>query len=116
MSSTVADVEASLFSRPENLARSVDLVNEKLRGTKRLDLFECARVDLEVSVDETIATLAKFKAEGKFDHIGMSECSAQTLRRGHKVRMGLVCALVHRDVLGLDVPWVVDSSDQHRGD
>lgn len=85
------DVEAFFFlicsSRPENLARSVNLINAKLRGTKRLDLFECARIDAKVSVEDTISTLVKLKNEGKFDHIGMSECSAETLRRGHKVRL-----------------------------
>ncbi|KAH0832367.1 NADP-dependent oxidoreductase domain-containing protein [Lanmaoa asiatica] len=78
-------VSAIGISSPENLARSVNLVNEKLRGTKRLDLFQCARVDLDVPVEVSIAALAKLKNEGKLDHIGMSECSAETLRRGHKV-------------------------------
>ncbi|KAG9308800.1 NADP-dependent oxidoreductase domain-containing protein [Chiua virens] len=70
---------------PEVLTRSVNLINEKLRGTKRLDLYECARVDLNVPVEVSITALAKLKSEGKLDHIGMSECSAETLRRGHKV-------------------------------
>ncbi|KAG8214901.1 NADP-dependent oxidoreductase domain-containing protein [Butyriboletus roseoflavus] len=70
---------------PENLVRDVNLVNEKLRGTKRLDLFQCARVDPNVPVEVSIAALAQLKSEGKLDHIGMSECSAETLRRGHKV-------------------------------
>ncbi|KAF8552019.1 Aldo/keto reductase [Imleria badia] len=70
---------------PENMTRSVNLVNEKLRGTKRLDLFQCARVDPNVPVEVTIGALAKLKSEGKLDHIGMSECSAETLRRGYKV-------------------------------
>ncbi|KAF9227548.1 Aldo/keto reductase [Gyrodon lividus] len=70
---------------PENLARSVDSINEKLRGTKRLDLFQSARVDPNVPVEESVAALAKLKNEGKLDHIGMSECSAETLRRGHKI-------------------------------
>ena len=105
----VVDIDA--FLRRENLARSVDLVNEKLRGTKRIDLFECARLDSRVSVEETIATLAKFKDQGKFDHIGMSECSAETLRRGHKV---CIRSLVERT--WIYVLWIVDSSDQHRGD
>ncbi|KAI9566194.1 NADP-dependent oxidoreductase domain-containing protein [Boletus coccyginus] len=70
---------------PENLTRSVNLVNEKLRGTKRLDLFQCARVDPNVPVEVSIAALAKLKSEGKLDHIGMCECSAETLRRGHQV-------------------------------
>lgn len=61
------------------------MVNEKLRGTKRLDLFQCARVDPNVPVEVSIAALAKLKSEGKLDHIGMCECSAETLRRGHQV-------------------------------
>ncbi|KAN0087975.1 NADP-dependent oxidoreductase domain containing protein [Tylopilus felleus] len=72
-------------SSPENLERSVNLINEKLRGTKRLDLFECARVDAKVPVEDMVATLVKLKEQGKFDHIGMSECSAETLRRANKV-------------------------------
>lgn len=74
-----------VLSRPENLLRSVNTVDEKLRGTKRLDLFQCTRVDLNVPVGESIAALAKLKSQGKLDHIGMSECSAEFLRRGHKV-------------------------------
>jgi pyridoxine 4-dehydrogenase len=70
---------------PANLRRSVELINEKLRGTKRLDLFECARVDPNVSLEESIRTLVELKNEGKLDHIGMSECSADSLRRGNAV-------------------------------
>ncbi|KIJ68968.1 hypothetical protein HYDPIDRAFT_81085 [Hydnomerulius pinastri MD-312] len=70
---------------PANLKRSVDLINEKLRGFKRLDLFQSARVDPNVPVEESIAALVKLKNEGKLDHIGMSECSAETLRRGNKI-------------------------------
>ncbi|KZT44066.1 Aldo/keto reductase [Sistotremastrum suecicum HHB10207 ss-3] len=72
-------------SSEANLRRSVDTTLEKLRGKKRLDLFQCARVDHRVSIEETIGTLATLVKEGKFDHIGMSECSADTLRRGHAV-------------------------------
>jgi pyridoxine 4-dehydrogenase len=72
--------------RPANLRRSVELINEKLRGTKRLDLFESARVDPNVPLEESIKALVELKNEGKLDHIGMSECSADSLRRGHAVR------------------------------
>ena len=84
-----------LFS-PANLRRSVELINEKLRGTKRLDLFQSARVDTNVPIEQAIATLVELKKEGKLDHIGMSECSAATLRRGNSVshRLTSVHALV----------------------
>ncbi|RPD66273.1 aldo/keto reductase [Lentinus tigrinus ALCF2SS1-7] len=70
---------------PDNLRRSVDTINEKLGGIKKMDLFECARVPGNASIEEVIKTLAGLKDEGKFTHIGMSECSASTLRRGHSV-------------------------------
>ncbi|KAH7889301.1 aldo/keto reductase [Phlebopus sp. FC_14] len=72
-------------SSPENLRRSVELINEKLRGTKKLDLFQSARVAKNVPIEEAIATLVELKNEGKLNHIGMSECSAATLRRGNSV-------------------------------
>lgn len=70
---------------PANLRRSVELINEKLRGTKRLDLFQSARIDPNVSLEESIQVLVELKKEGKLDHIGMSECSADSLRRGNAV-------------------------------
>ncbi|KAH7108523.1 aldo/keto reductase [Auriculariales sp. MPI-PUGE-AT-0066] len=68
----------------ENLRQSVDNIKAHL-GSKHLDLFECARVDQGRPIEETIATLAKLVKEGKFDHIGLSECSVETLRRAHAV-------------------------------
>ena len=56
-----------------------------LRGTKKLDLFECARVDSNYTVEHTIGVLKGLVEEGLFDHIGMSECSAESLRKGHAV-------------------------------
>lgn len=50
-----------------------------------MDLFQCARIDKNVPIEDTIKTLVGLIKEGKFDHIGMSECSAQTLRRAHAV-------------------------------
>ena len=77
------------LSRPENLRRSVDLVLEKLRGTKRLDLFECARVDSKYQIEEIVSNLAVLVKEGKFDHIGLSECRAETVRRANKASLFL---------------------------
>ena len=67
------------------MRRSVDNINKHLRGTKELDLFECARVDPNVPIEEAIKSLTKLKGEGKFSHIGMSESSSKTLRKAHAV-------------------------------
>jgi aryl-alcohol dehydrogenase-like predicted oxidoreductase len=37
------------------------------------------------AIEDTITTLKTLVEEGKFDHIGVSETSAETLRRAHKV-------------------------------
>ncbi|TFY81768.1 hypothetical protein EWM64_g2242, partial [Hericium alpestre] len=70
---------------PEGLRSSVDNINEKLRGKKRMDLFEPARVDPNYSIEHTMTELSKLISEGKFDHIGLSEVSAQTIARANKV-------------------------------
>jgi len=78
-------VKRGLDSSEEGLRRSVGNIIAKLRGKKHLDLFECARVDHNHPIEETTAILSKLIKEGKFDYIGMSECSAATLRRAHAV-------------------------------
>jgi len=70
---------------PENLRRSVETINSALRGTKKLDLFQCARVDRNVPVEEAMKTLKGLQEEGLFDHIGISECKADTLARAYSV-------------------------------
>ncbi|KAL7282015.1 hypothetical protein ACG7TL_003482 [Trametes sanguinea] len=72
-------------SKPEDLRRSVDICIKALRGTKKIDLFEPARIDRDVSIEDTMHALVEMVREGKFDHIGLSECSAATLRRGYAV-------------------------------
>ncbi|EJU05434.1 aldo/keto reductase, partial [Dacryopinax primogenitus] len=67
----------------ENLRRSVDNINSKLGRV--MDLFEMARVDPNVSIETTMERLEKLRLEGKFKHIGLSEASADTLRRACKV-------------------------------
>jgi len=72
-------------SSEDNLRHSVDNINTHLRGTKKLDLFECARVDPKIPVEEAIRSLRKLIEEGKFSYIGMSETSSATLRKAHAV-------------------------------
>ncbi|KAF9004237.1 aldo/keto reductase [Cyathus striatus] len=72
-------------SSPENIRRSVDNINTLLRGTKKLDLFECARVDNNYAIEDTTGVLSQLVKEGKFDYIGMSECKAETIRKANAV-------------------------------
>lgn len=71
-----------------NVRRSVDNCLKILNGTKHLDLFECARVDPNTPVEETIETLAEYVKAGKLGGICLSECGPDTIRRAaavHKI-------------------------------
>ncbi|OZJ06785.1 hypothetical protein BZG36_00404 [Bifiguratus adelaidae] len=71
---------------PENVRRCVNNVLEHLKGSgKKLDLFECARVDKNVPIEVTIGELAKCVQEGLIGHIGLSEVSANSIRKAHAV-------------------------------
>ncbi|MFF7590641.1 aldo/keto reductase [Kitasatospora purpeofusca] len=54
-------------------------------GTDRIDLYYQHRVDPAVPIEETVGALAELVAEGKVRHIGLSEASAETIRRAHAV-------------------------------
>ncbi|MFJ9820109.1 aldo/keto reductase [Streptomyces sp. NPDC101151] len=54
-------------------------------GTDHIDLYYQHRVDPEIPIEETVGALAELVAEGKVRHIGLSEASAETIRRAHAV-------------------------------
>ncbi|MFJ4323133.1 aldo/keto reductase [Streptomyces tricolor] len=54
-------------------------------GTDHIDLYYQHRVDPDVPIEETVGALGELVAEGKVRYIGLSEASAQTIRRAHAV-------------------------------
>ena len=71
----------------ENVRRSVEDCLEVLQGTtkKRIDIFECARVDPVRGNAEAVRTLAELVKEGKIGGIGLSEVGAKTIRESYKI-------------------------------
>ncbi|KAF2745449.1 Aldo/keto reductase [Sporormia fimetaria CBS 119925] len=69
----------------ENVRRSIDECLNVLDGKKFLDLFECARVDPKVPIEETISYIAEYVKAGKLGGISLSEVGPDTIRRAHKV-------------------------------
>ncbi|CAG8567163.1 15226_t:CDS:2 [Funneliformis caledonium] len=57
----------------------------KRLGVDYVDLYYQHRVDPKTPIEETVAALAELVKEGKVKHIGLSECSENTLRRACKV-------------------------------
>lgn len=71
--------------RPENVKRSIDECMKQLDGKKFLDLFECARVDPKVPIEQTLAAAKEYVDAGKIGGICLSEASEKSIRRAAKV-------------------------------
>jgi aryl-alcohol dehydrogenase-like predicted oxidoreductase len=54
-------------------------------GTDYVDLYQPARVDPAVPIEDTVGAIAEMVKAGFVRHIGLSEASAQTIRCAHKV-------------------------------
>jgi len=72
-------------SRPEHIRKVVEASLKRLR-TDRIDLLYQHRVDPKVPIEEVASTVKDLIAEGKVKHFGLSEASAQTIRRAHAVQ------------------------------
>jgi aryl-alcohol dehydrogenase-like predicted oxidoreductase len=69
---------------PEYVRTSCDASLQRL-GVEVIDLYYQHRVDLEVPIEDTAGAMAELVQAGKVRHLGLSECSAETLRRAHAV-------------------------------
>ena len=72
-------------SRPENIRAVADASLKRLK-TDRIDLFYQHRVDRTVPIEDVAGTVKALIAAGKVKHFGMSEASAETIRRAHAVQ------------------------------
>jgi aryl-alcohol dehydrogenase-like predicted oxidoreductase len=57
----------------------------KRLGIETIDLYYQHRVDTTVPIEETVGAMAELVHEGKVRYLGLSEASASTIRRAHKV-------------------------------
>ncbi|KAF2035710.1 Aldo/keto reductase [Setomelanomma holmii] len=69
----------------EGLRASVEEALRVLDGVKKIDVFEMARVDPDTPIEISIKALAELVKEGKIGGIGLSEVSANTIRKAHAV-------------------------------
>ena len=77
-----ADGKRVIDNRPESLRRDIEISLKRLQ-TDVIDLYYLHRWDKKVPIEDAIGTLSDFIKEGKVRALGMSEVSAQTLRKGH---------------------------------
>jgi aryl-alcohol dehydrogenase-like predicted oxidoreductase len=54
-------------------------------GVEQIDLYYQHRVDPNTPIEETVAAMAELVLEGKVRYLGLSEASAETIRRAHAI-------------------------------
>ena len=94
------DGSREINSTPEYARQACEKSLKRL-GVDHIDLYYCHRVDKKTPIEQTIKAMAELKKEGKIKYIGISEVSADTLRRG--------CKVEHIDALQIEYsPFTMD--------
>jgi len=70
--------------RPEYIRTAIEGSLQRL-GTDHVDLYYQHRVDPQTPIEETVGAMAELVTAGKVRHLGLSEASAETIRRAHAV-------------------------------
>ncbi len=68
--------------RPDYVRSACDASLQRL-GVDHIDLYYQHRVDQTVPIEETVGAMAELVEAGKVRHLGLSEASADTIRRAH---------------------------------
>ena len=74
----------SIKGKPEYVQQAVEGSLKRL-GIETIDLCYQHRVDPETPIEDTVGAMAKLVEEGKVKYLGLSEASAETLRRASKI-------------------------------
>ncbi|MGW7686064.1 aldo/keto reductase [Kribbella sp. NPDC054772] len=76
--------ERGVNGTPEYVRSAIDASLGRL-GVDHVDLYYQHRMDPDVPVEETVGAMAELVAAGKVKYLGLSEASAETIRRAHAV-------------------------------
>lgn len=69
--------------RPEYVRSSCEASLQRL-GVDHIDIYYVHRVDTNTPIEETVGAMAELVKAGKVRYLGLSEASAETIRRAHK--------------------------------
>ncbi|EXX71731.1 aldo/keto reductase [Rhizophagus irregularis DAOM 181602=DAOM 197198] len=86
--------------KPEYVRQACERSLKRL-GVDYIDLYYQHRMDPNTPIEDTVGALAELVKEGKVKYIGLSECSAETLRRAHKVHLIAAIQMEYS-------PWTID--------
>ncbi len=75
---------AVINGKPEYVRSACDASLKRL-GVDHIDLYYQHRVDPNTPIEETVGAMAELVKAGKVKYLGLSEASAATIRRAHRV-------------------------------
>jgi aryl-alcohol dehydrogenase-like predicted oxidoreductase len=103
----VVEVDGS----PQYVRGAIDRSLTRL-GVDHVDLYYLHRRDPDVPVEDTVGAMAELVTEGKVRHLGLSEVSAETLRRAHAVHpitaLQSEFSLFNRDLAATVLPTALE--------
>jgi aryl-alcohol dehydrogenase-like predicted oxidoreductase len=92
---------------PDYIREACDKSLKRL-GVDYVDLYYCHRIDPNIPIEQTVGAMAELKKAGKVKYLGLSECSADTLRRA--------CKVEHIDAVQIEYsPFTMDIEDPQIG-
>ena len=80
----IGAADRAIDGSPQYVRKACEASLRKLE-VETIDLYYLHRVDAGTPIEETVGAMAELVREGKVRHIGLSEASAATVRRAHKV-------------------------------
>jgi len=92
--------ERSVKNEPEYIKKAVERSLSRL-GIKQIDLYYCHRLQASQPIETTVKAMKELQDAGKVKYLGLSECSADSLRRA--------CKVVHIDAVQIEYsPFSMD--------
>ena len=77
--------QARTLADAASIRESVQRCLRALDGKCRIDIWQAARLDADVPVEETVGAIAEFVEAGKIGGVGLSECSASSIRKASAI-------------------------------
>ncbi|KAM0518986.1 hypothetical protein ACHAPE_003977 [Trichoderma viride] len=88
-------------SSPEYCRQAIEKSLQRL-GLPFVDLFYIHHLDKVTPIEKTIKVMAELKNAGKIKHLGISECSADTLRRASAIHP-IACVQMEYNAFTLEI-------------
>jgi aryl-alcohol dehydrogenase-like predicted oxidoreductase len=90
-----------LIHRPSTVDKQIENTLKCL-GLSYIDLYYVHRLDKATPIEKTIEEMVELKNAGKIKYLGLSECSANSLRRAHAVHP-ISCVQMEYSPFSLDI-------------